>query len=53
MTPEEEAELAKLQAEIPVPEKTAEERLAELEQAGLERDMALAELAELILGGGL
>ena len=52
MTPEEEAELAKLQAEMPVPEKTAEERLAELEQAGLERDMALAELAEMIIGGG-
>lgn len=45
--------MERMQAEIPVPEKTAEERLAELEQAGLERDMALAELAELILGGGL
>lgn len=53
MAPEDFEELAKLQAEMPVPEKTAEERLAELEQAGLERDMALAELAELILGGGL
>lgn len=53
MTPEEIAEMERLAAEMPAPEMTAEERLAELEQAGLERDMALAELAELILGGGL
>ena len=53
MTAEEIAEMERMQQEMPVPEKTAEERLEELEQAGLERDMALAELAELILGGGL
>lgn len=53
MTIEEIAEWERFAAEMPVPEKTAEERLAALEEAGLERDMALAELAELILGGGL
>lgn len=53
MTQEEIAEMERLAAEMPVSEKTAEERIAELEHAGLERDMALAELAELIIGGGL
>ena len=36
MTPEEIAELEKLAAEQPVPEPTAEERLAALEEAMLE-----------------
>ena len=53
MTAEEIAEMERMAAEMPKPEPTAEERLAALEMAGLERDMALAELAELILGGGL
>lgn len=44
MTPEEEAELAKLQAEMPVPEKTAEERLAEVEEK--------LDILDIILGGG-
>ena len=52
MTPEEIAEMERLAAEMPAPEMTAEERLAALEEAGLERDMALAELAEMIIGGG-
>lgn len=53
MTVEEVAEMERMAAEMPKPEPTAEERLVALEMAGLERDMALAELAELILGGGL
>lgn len=36
MTPEEIAEMERLQAEQPVPEPTAEERLAALEEAMLE-----------------
>ena len=36
MTPEEIAELERLQAEMPVPEPTAEERLSALEEAMLE-----------------
>ena len=36
MTPEEIAELERLQAEMPAPEPTAEERLAALEEAMLE-----------------
>ena len=53
MTAEEIAEMERMAAEMPKPEPTAEERLVALEMAGLERDMALAELAELIIGGGL
>lgn len=43
MTPEEESELAKLQAEMPVPEKTAEERLAAVENK--------LDILDIILGG--
>ena len=39
------------QAETPAP--TPEDRLAALEAAGLERDAALIELAEMLAGGGL
>lgn len=51
MTAEETAEWEKLQMEMPAPKPTSEERLAALEQAGLERDAALMELAALIAGG--
>ena len=51
MTPEEIAEWKKNQEALPAPEPTAEERLAALEQAGLERDAALMELAALLAGG--
>lgn len=34
-----------------LPEKTIEERILDLEQAGLERDIALMELAALLTGG--
>ena len=37
--------------EIEVQQKTVEERLAALEQAGLERDAALIELAAMLTGG--
>ena len=49
MTPEEIAEMEKFQAEMPAP--TPEERIAALEQAGLERDAALMELAAMLAGG--
>jgi hypothetical protein len=39
--------------EMPKPEPTPEERFAALEKAGLERDMALIELAAMLAGGGL
>lgn len=51
MTPEEVAEHARMMAEMPKPEPTPEERLAALEKAGLERDMALIELAQMLVGG--
>ena len=44
MTPEEEAEYTRMMAEIPVPEKTAEERLAEVEEK--------LGILDIILGGG-
>lgn len=52
-TPAEIAEMEHMAAEIPKPEPTPEERLAALEKAGLERDMALIELAAMLAGGGL
>lgn len=45
MTPEEEAELERLAAELPAPEPTPEDRLAALEEALLERDVLIAEMA--------
>ena len=51
MTPEEIAEMEKFQAEMPAPAPTPEERIAALEQAGLERDAALMELAAMLAGG--
>ena len=54
LTAEEIAEMEKFLAEqpaMPVPEPTAEERLAALEQAGIERDAALMELAAILAGG--
>jgi hypothetical protein len=54
MTAEENAAMEKFLAEqpaMPVPEPTAEERLAALEQAGIERDAALMELAAILAGG--
>ena len=54
MTPEEVAEMEKFlaeQPETPVPAPTPEERLAALEQTGMERDAALMELAAMLTGG--
>lgn len=53
MSPDEIAEMERLAAEMPKPEPTPEERLAALEAAGLERDMALMELAEMLAGGAV
>lgn len=53
MTPEEEARFAQEMVNLPKPEPTPEERFAALEKAGLERDMALIELAAMLAGGGL
>ena len=53
MTPDEIAEMERLAAEMPKPEPTPEERLAALEAAGLERDMALMELAAMLAGGAV
>ena len=44
MTPEEIAEMERLAAEMPVPEKTAEERLAAVEDK--------LDILDIILGGG-
>ena len=44
MTPEEIAEMERLAAEMPAPEKTAEERLAEVEEK--------LDILDIILGGG-
>ena len=51
MTAEEIALMQKHLMEMPIPEPTPEERLAALEQAGLERDAALMELAAMLAGG--
>ena len=51
MTPEEIAEFESLTANMPKPEPTPEDRIAALEKAGLERDMALIELAAMLAGG--
>ncbi len=53
MTPEEEAQYMQELAEMPTPKPTPEDRLAALEEAGLERDIALIELAAMLAGGGL
>lgn len=53
MTPEEEAQWQRDMTNMPKPEPTPEERFAALEKAGLERDMALIELAAMLAGGGL
>ena len=50
-TPEEIAELEAMLPEVPAPMPTPEERLAALEQAGMERDAALMELAAMLAGG--
>lgn len=44
MIPEEEAEYTRMMAEMPVPEMTAEERLAALEEK--------LDILDIILGGG-
>lgn len=51
MTPEEIAEMESLAKDTQTLPPTPEERLAALEQAGLERDAALMELAALLTGG--
>ena len=51
MTAEEIAELEKFQAEMPIPEPTPEERIAELEKIIAEQDVALMELASMLVGG--
>ena len=51
MTPEEVAEHTRMAAEMPQPEPSPEDRIAALERAGLERDMALIELAAMLAGG--
>lgn len=51
MTAEEIAEMENFQMEMPIPEPTPEERLAALEQEGMERDAALMELAAMLAGG--
>ena len=51
MTAEEIAEMKKHQMDMPIPTPTPEERLATLEQAGMERDAALMELAAMLAGG--
>lgn len=51
MTPEEIAEMEKHMAEIPIPEPTPEERIAELEKIIAEQDVALMELASMLVGG--
>ena len=48
MTPEEIAELEAMQATMPEPTPTPEEKIAELEQIISDQDDALAELAALI-----
>ena len=52
MTADEIAQAEQMQKEKPeLPQPTAEERLAALEQAGRERDAALMELAAILAGG--
>jgi hypothetical protein len=51
MTAEEIAEMESMQKELPAPQPTEAERLAALEQAGIERDAALMELAAILAGG--
>ena len=51
MTAEEIAEMQKHQTEMPIPEPTPEERIAELEKIIAEQDVALMELASMLVGG--
>ena len=51
MTADEVAKMETFQAQIPASAPTPEDRLAALEQAGLERDAALMELAAMLAGG--
>ena len=51
MTAEEIAEMQKHQTEIPIPLPTSEERIAELEKIIAEQDVALMELASMLVGG--
>ena len=53
MTAEEIAEMQKhlMEMEMPIPEPTPEERLAELEKIIAEQDVALMELASMLVGG--
>lgn len=51
MTAEEIAEMQKHQTEKPIPEPTPEERIAELEKIIAEQDVALMELASMLVGG--
>ena len=51
MTAEEIAEMQKHQIEMPIPEPTPEERIAELEKIIAEQDVALMELASMLVGG--
>lgn len=51
LTAEEIAEMEKHQMEMPIPEPTPEERIAELEKIIAEQDVALMELASMLAGG--
>ena len=51
MTAEEIAEMEAMCANIPTPMPTPEERIAELEKIIAEQDMALMELASMLVGG--
>lgn len=50
-TPEEIAEFDAMLPEMPAPQPTQEERLSALEQASMEQDAALMELAAMLAGG--
>ena len=51
MTAEEITEMQKHQTEMPIPLPTSEERIAELEKIIAEQDVALMELASMLVGG--
>lgn len=51
LTAEEIAEMEKHLADMPVPEPTPDERIAELEKIIAEQDAALMELAAMLTGG--
>ena len=51
MTAEEIAEMQKFEMKMPIPAPTPEERIAELEKIIAEQDVALMELASMLVGG--